>query len=88
MGKPVQVKLYPLSGPPKKRKRPFKWFTGENPTKSGEYLVTFLNRDGSRETTSDWFSTEENIWDSEGYPWKVIAWAPLPAPYRGKGVIG
>ena len=53
------------------------------PKKEGNYLVTILNDDETRETRTAYFGGEGN-WVSNAY-WNgedIIAWMKLPQPYN------
>ena len=54
------------------------------PEESGKYLVTVLDGIGKR-TTSAPYHLRSKSWTLTGRMtyWKVIAWMPLPEPYRG-----
>ncbi len=55
--------------------------TTRRPDKSGTYLVTVLDKFGSRYTSTGWFGNHDN----KGLEWswggiKIIAWMPMPEP--------
>ena len=61
------------------------------PDKSGEYLITGLHHGGDKLTEELWIQVDQ--FDKDGsdnpYQWwhfdeKVIAWMPLPEPYKGE----
>ena len=58
------------------------------PEKVGRYLITAVWKDGEFEKHSVYNAVYEsdNLWHGEGYklvPYKLIAWQPLPEPYKG-----
>ena len=63
-----------------------KWSSGMFEKISDEVNVTIELQDGSRITRT--LNTIDGKWDVETNPWlkqKVIAWQPLPEPYKKEG---
>ena len=61
----------------------FDWFSTQlqNPTETGDYLVTCVSPDdGSKTISVEHFSVVYGEWYTGDY--KVIGWLPLPKPYE------
>lgn len=68
----------------KKLKGTDKWHTGMFEKESDDVSATIEFEDGTRKTTLSY--TFDGEWNLENCPVKkkVIAWQPLPAPYKGE----
>ena len=72
------------------------WITDRNPTEDGTYLVTIVDEDGGfvcelhygepllpicKVNGSCWYDSDDEFGDCPYYD--IIAWMPLPKPYKG-----
>lgn len=52
------------------------------PTKQGKYIVTYISQSGQRRVEERWFYSG-NIQGWTKGRGRIIAWMPMPEPYRG-----
>lgn len=68
-------------------RKPGKWIPCSErlPEESGRYLISVLDGVGRRTTVAP-YQPRYKAWTMTGRMayWKVIAWLPLPEPYRGE----
>ena len=53
------------------------------PEKSGQYLVTKQQKTGEIQLATAHYNTAFDEWSGNGNFKKVLAWQPLPSPWRG-----
>ena len=73
-------------------KKTGKWIPcSENPVESGKYIVTLKDADGYYVNTAEWNPTFGGRWQDVFFDCEyrdisnVVAWMPLPEPYREEG---
>ena len=74
-----------------------RWHVGE-PNKAGYYLAIRVSRSGRKFVSELWYNPYSGWWTTRGYlgdqsrgfiecDRKVIAWMPMPKPYKKEGDI-